>query len=62
MNKRRRRRSSNSSRGERINNRDMNHSRQQQQGIDISHLFSNPNNEDGREYRNHYLHHLHNLL
>ena len=54
--------SSSSSRGKRVENRDMIHSRQQQVGIDRSHLFSNRNNEDRREYRNQYLQHLHNLL
>ena len=54
--------SSSSGRGERVENRDMNHSRQQQEGIDRSYLFSNPNNEDRREYWNQYLQHLYNLL
>ena len=51
-----------SSRCERVENRDMNHSRQQQEGIGKSHLFSNPNNEDRREHWNQYLQHLYNLL
>ena len=51
-----------SSRCERVENRDMNHNRQQQKGIDRSHLFSNTNNEDRREYRNQILHLLHHRL